>query len=117
MRYRTFGWLLAASVGLLTGAPSAQAARPTFDARPCEADAAAAGARCGVVYVPENHAKPRGRKIGLKVIVLPANGTVAKGRAQYDLEGGPGFAATDFLGFYAGEGAVYRASRDIVLRG
>ena len=77
--------------------------------------AAAAGARCGVVYVPENHAKPRGRKIGLNVLVLPATGKADASRAQYDLEGGPGFAATDFLDFYAGDGAMYRESRDIVL--
>ena len=115
MRYRTFGGLLAASVGLLTGAPSILAARPALEPRECSAEASAAGARCGVVYVPENHAKPRGRKIGLKVIVLPATGPANSGRAQYDLEGGPGFAATDFLGFYAGEGAMYRATRDIVL--
>src|SRR6476619_1303114 len=91
------------------------AASPSFEARECEAAAAAAGARCGVVYVPENHARPRGRKIGLKVLVLPATGHSDHSRAQYDLEGGPGFAATDFFEFYAGDGAVYRQSRDIVL--
>jgi len=49
-------------------------------------------------------------------MVLPATGghRDAK-RAQYDLEGGPGFAATDFLAFYAGEGALYREKRDVVL--
>ncbi len=48
--------------------------------------------------------------------MLPSTGPVhdAK-RAQYDLEGGPGFAATDFFEFYAGEGAIYRQARDIVL--
>jgi len=65
--------------------------------------------------VPENHAKPRGRKIALHVLVLPATGQRDGRRAQYDLEGGPGFAVTDFLEFYAGEGAPYRAERDIVL--
>jgi len=91
------------------------AATPSFDARECSPEAASVGARCGVVYVPENHAKPRGRKIGLKVLVLPATGSTDHTRAQYDLEGGPGFAATDFLEFYAGDGAIYRHSRDIVL--
>jgi len=91
------------------------AASPSFEARDCAPAAASAGARCGVVYVPENHARPRGRKIGLKVIVLPATGSSDHLRAQYDLEGGPGFAATDFLEFYAGDGAAYRQSRDIVL--
>src|SRR6185295_15940975 len=91
------------------------AASPSFEARECAPAAASAGARCGVVYVPEHHARPRGRKIGLEVIVLPATGSSDHLRAQYDLEGGPGFAATDFLEFYAGDGAAYRQSRDIVL--
>ena len=94
---------------------AAFAANPRFEARDCPAPAAAAGARCGVVQVPENHAKPRDRKIALHVLVLPATGKRDGQRAQYDLEGGPGFAATDFLEFYAGEGAPYRAERDIVL--
>ena len=102
-------------VMLSTLPTSLPAATPTFEGRECAPEAAAAGARCGVVYVPENHARPRGRKIGLKVLVLPATGNTDRSRAQYDLEGGPGFAATDFLGFYAGDGAVYRQSRDIVL--
>lgn len=101
---------------VLTLLPAAVlAAAPSFDPQTCEPAATAAGARCGVVYVPENHAKPRGRKIGLKVIVLPATGGADHSRAQYELEGGPGFAATDFLEFYAGDGAAYRNSRDIVL--
>ena len=50
------------------------------------------------------------------MVVLPATGAARDGkRAQYDLEGGPGFATTDFLEFYAGEGAPYREKRDIVL--
>jgi pimeloyl-ACP methyl ester carboxylesterase len=106
--------LLLASLLLAAGASVAFAA-PVFEARACGPDAAAAGARCGVVYVPENHSRPRGRKIGLNVLVLPATGPADKSRAQYDLEGGPGFAATDFLQFYAGEGAAYRVTRDIVL--
>ena len=93
----------------------AGAAAPSFETRECTPAVAAAGARCGVVHVPENPAKPRARQIGLKVIVLPATGATDHKRAQYDLEGGPGFAATDFLDFYAGEGAAYRVGRDIVL--
>jgi len=113
MRGRTFIKPVGFACLLLAGA-QLQAA-PAFEPRDCEPAAAAAGARCGLVYVPEDHARPRGRKIGLKVLVLPASGQPQNLRAQYDLEGGPGFAATDFLEFYAGEGAPYRVSRDIVL--
>jgi len=103
------------AVLLLVSLP-AEARQPEFDPRECVPAAKAVGARCGVVYVPENHDKPRGRKIGLDVLVLPATGPVRDARvAQYDLEGGPGFAATDFVEFYAGDGAIYRRGRDIVL--
>src|SRR4029077_19856880 len=92
--------------------PATFAGKPVFESRPCETAAKTAGARCGVVYVPEDHARRHGRKIGLHVVVLPATGpTRDDKRAQYDLEGGPGFATTDFLEFYAGEGAPYREKR------
>jgi pimeloyl-ACP methyl ester carboxylesterase len=100
-------WVFAAQV---------DAKSPAFDPRDCPPEAAAVGARCGVVHVPENPARSSGRKIPLSVLVLPATGPVRHAkRAQFDLEGGPGFAATDFLAFYAGEGAIYRQSHDIVL--
>jgi pimeloyl-ACP methyl ester carboxylesterase len=89
-------------------------ATPTFEPRECSSDLG--GARCGVVQVPEDHSRPQGRKIALKVLVLPATGKVQDSkRAQYDLEGGPGLPATAFLEFYAGDGAIYREHRDIVL--
>src|SRR5689334_14454150 len=112
MKYRGLvmaGWALCAG-------SAAFATKPEFEARDCPSAATAAGARCGVVHVPENPARTHGRKIGLNVMVLPATGPARDAkRAQYDLEGGPGFAVTDFLEFYAGEGAVYRHHRDIVL--
>src|SRR6187455_1856299 len=96
--------------------PAGFAGKPVFEVRPCETVAKTAGARCGVVYVPEDRSRRHGRKIGLHVVVLPATGAARDDqRAQYVLEGGPGFATTDFLGFYAGEGAPYREKRDIVL--
>jgi pimeloyl-ACP methyl ester carboxylesterase len=106
-------WILAALC--LPLATPVSAAAPEFEPRPCDAAASRAGARCGIVYVPEDHSRRHGRKIGLHVVVLPATGTGPGTSAQYDLEGGPGFAATDFLEFYAGEGASYRAQRDVVL--
>jgi pimeloyl-ACP methyl ester carboxylesterase len=107
-------WL---KIALLACLPSAGlGAKLPFEISNCEAAAAQAGARCGVISVPEDHANPRGRKIPLHVVVLPATGARRDGkRAQFDLEGGPGFAVTDFLEFYAGEGAPYREKRDIVL--
>ncbi len=107
-------WLCAISFACVSSTTLAW--KPVLETRFCAADAQAVGARCGVVHVPENYSRSDGRKIGLNIIVLPATGAVRDGkRAQYDLEGGPGFAATDFLEFYAGEGAPYRERRDIVL--
>jgi pimeloyl-ACP methyl ester carboxylesterase len=102
--------------GLMVCALPAVAARPAIEYRTCSSELAAAGARCGTLHVPEDHSRPRGRRIPLNVVVLPATGPASDAKlAQYDLEGGPGFAATDFFGFYAGEGAIYRQTRDIVL--
>ena len=105
---------LACAVSLFVIASPTLARKPEFAPRECAPAAAAVAARCGVVYVPEDHSRSHGRKIGLNVLVLPATGP-STNVAQYDLEGGPGFAATDFLEFYAGEVAIYRKGRDIVL--
>ena len=114
-RAATALWVAITGIALASGARPASAAAPAFIPHECAAAAAAAGAKCGVVQVPENHANPRGPQIGLNIIVLPASRSGGRsGIAQYDLEGGPGFAVTDFLSFYAGEGAIYR-QRDIVL--
>lgn len=88
---------------------------PAFELRACPEVPGDLPMRCGIVQVPENYAKPEGRRIALKVLVLSATNSKQKRVAQYDLEGGPGYDATFFLGFYATEGAAYRASRDIIL--
>jgi hypothetical protein len=68
---------------------AAQGAAPDFVIRECSPAGVAAGARCGLVFVPENHGKSRGRKIALNVMVPPATRPNAqRKRAQYDLEGG-----------------------------
>lgn len=115
---KTSVWMARAlfALGLFAFCDNAFARAPVFETRACLPEAQAAGARCGTVRVPEDHANARGRQIGLNVIVLPATGKERDARrAQYDLEGGPGFAVTDFLEFYAGDGAIYREARDIVL--
>lgn len=105
-------WMVVAMTSL--NAKAADPA-PVFEARPCPAAPANATLRCGIVRVPERTAAPTGRQIELHVLVLPATDGRRRDVAQYDLEGGPGFAVTDFLEFYLGEGAPYRRSRDIVL--
>lgn len=74
----------------------------------------AAGARCGIVNVPEDYGAPRGRQIALNVLVLPATENARPPEAQFELDGGPGFAVTDLAGFYVELGQAYRRQRDIV---
>jgi pimeloyl-ACP methyl ester carboxylesterase len=79
------------------------------------------GARCHRLTVYENQTARHGRTIALRMVVLPA--TRPKGEPRSDdavvyLAGGPGQAATEFLGdslitAMAADGA--RARRDIVL--
>ncbi|HEV8459695.1 MAG TPA: alpha/beta fold hydrolase [Gaiellaceae bacterium] len=52
-------------------------------------------ARCGTFVVPENRAKPKGRTIGLRVVVLPAFSQPARTDAVTYLAGGPGDPATE----------------------
>ncbi|HKU17301.1 MAG TPA: alpha/beta hydrolase [Steroidobacteraceae bacterium] len=90
-------------------------ARSVFVAKACPASLAPANARCGTVAVPEDYSNPAGRQILLNVIVFGALKPGDGHSAQFDLEGGPGFAVTDSAAFYANDGAMYREHRDLVL--
>jgi pimeloyl-ACP methyl ester carboxylesterase len=78
-----------------------------------------AGARaeilCGTLAVPEDPARPQGRQVVLDVVVLPALEGLGTGGAMFQLEGGPGLAASDSRDFYLAEGREYRRGRDVVL--
>jgi pimeloyl-ACP methyl ester carboxylesterase len=88
---------------------------PLFVAKDCAASLAKAGAACGTVSVPENYAATDGRRIDLNVIVFRAREPNSERNAQFDLEGGPGFAVTESADFYATDGESYRQHRDVVL--
>lgn len=81
----------------------------------CQLPDVAGPARCGVVEVPENPAKPEGRKLGIEVAVLPAT----EGRAAPDpiliLMGGPGEDAIREAGYYAEALSSLRRDRDVLL--
>ncbi|HET9108788.1 MAG TPA: alpha/beta fold hydrolase [Steroidobacteraceae bacterium] len=72
-------------------------------------------ARCGRLPVPENPAAPQGRKIGLRVAVVPAISTHARPDPLFVLAGGPGMAATSFYASVAPVFARIHRDRDIVL--
>jgi len=69
---------------------------------------------CGDWTVPENHDQPEGRKIGLRVSILPAYIRTRAPDPLLLLAGGPGQAASD-IGKLALIFDAVRRSRDIVL--
>jgi pimeloyl-ACP methyl ester carboxylesterase len=65
---------------------------PTLLLTPCDVQSVPAG--CGTLRVPEDRARPAGRTIELRVVVVPARHQPAPAHAFAYLTGGPGGAAT-----------------------
>jgi pimeloyl-ACP methyl ester carboxylesterase len=80
---------------------------------PCHVPEVQEQLRCGVYPVFENRQAGQGRKLQLKVIVLPARGTAAKEAPIFYLAGGPGETNTDFAKVYSS--STLRQGHDIVL--
>ena len=74
-----------------------------------------APALCGTLEVPEDRDKPLGRRISLRVAVVPAQAVTPEVDAFFALAGGPGEAATAFFGWLPGRFSELHATRDIVL--
>ena len=72
-------------------------------------------AQCGVWTVLEDRANPSGRKINLKVAVIPAVSRSPEPDALFLLAGGPGQAATESFVALAGAFDRIEQKRDIVL--
>jgi pimeloyl-ACP methyl ester carboxylesterase len=72
-------------------------------------------ARCGTFVVPENRAKPNGRTIGLRVVVLPALSKPVRRNAVTYLAGGPGDAATEDAAVRSQQLTLLNTYRDILL--
>jgi pimeloyl-ACP methyl ester carboxylesterase len=70
---------------------SAGAAPPKPVLHACRPQGVAA--RCGTILVPEDRARPGGRRIGLRTVVIPARVRPARSDAFTYLSGGPGGAA------------------------
>jgi pimeloyl-ACP methyl ester carboxylesterase len=87
---------------VLLSAPSTGRARPPSDRlplAPCQLgnalSAERVAARCGTLEVPEDHDRPGGRRIALRVAVIDAESTQAEPDPVFLLAGGPGQAATE----------------------
>jgi pimeloyl-ACP methyl ester carboxylesterase len=102
------------TVLLMLGAPTA-AGSPGASLEPCTVPGSTEPLRCGSVSVPEDRSKPQGRRIDLRVVVIPAVKPDPALVPLYDLAGGPGLAATASADFYLTVGQAHRQGRDVVL--
>ena len=108
---------LAAVAGIITGVVGCGAGvNPprTLALAECRLPKLPVAAQCGTLEVPENRARPGGRKITLAIAVLPANTLNPHPDPLFVLAGGPGQAAS-FLGPFAAMLTGVRKDRDIVL--
>jgi pimeloyl-ACP methyl ester carboxylesterase len=97
----------------------AACARPESSTGPgwltaCALDQIEGDARCGTYDVFEDRASRQGRRIGLRVVVLPATARPAPDPVVF-FAGGPGDSAVGNARFVAGTLGGVRRSRDIVL--
>ncbi len=72
-------------------------------------------ARCGVLEVPEDWTRPGGRRIGLRVAVVPSDNPRAQPDPVFVLAGGPGQAITEVYPRIAFAFERLGRDRDIVL--
>jgi pimeloyl-ACP methyl ester carboxylesterase len=98
---------------VLTVAGQLRAAAPELT--PCTEPGMPAGARCGTYEVFENRAARTGRKIPLRVVVLPATGPQRLPDPFVYFAGGPGDASIPVGLFLAEELASLRQKRDVLL--
>jgi len=70
---------------------------------------------CGTLRVPEDRSNPGGRRIDLRVAVVPALAAVPAADPLFAIAGGPGDAGTQFFAWLPGLYAGVHAARDIVL--
>jgi pimeloyl-ACP methyl ester carboxylesterase len=89
--------------------------RPSIVLKPCRLAGVNLEARCGEYDVYEDRLELRGRRIALRVVVLPALIAKPAPDALFILAGGPGQAATEQVDFIASTFVRVRQERDIVL--
>jgi pimeloyl-ACP methyl ester carboxylesterase len=117
-RRRRLGLRIAVFVAVGVAASSlarSAAAPPTLTLSPCDVPGLEGKARCGTYEVWENRETRSGRKISLKVVVVPATGADRAPDPFVFLNGGPGESSTDGAPYLAHEFAKLRDRRDIFL--
>lgn len=71
--------------------------------------------RCGTLDVPEDRNAPSGRRIGLRVVVVPARGADPAADPLFVLAGGPGQGAASLAGTFASLFEAVNERRALVL--
>ena len=101
-----------------SGVASASGSPPVFQVAPCPPDIFPPSVRvdCGFVTVPENRARPTGRRITVAAAVMHAPAPHPKDDPIVFLDGGPSFGAISSFAVddYFG-GAAYTSDRDVIL--
>ncbi|HJU23705.1 MAG TPA: alpha/beta hydrolase [Casimicrobiaceae bacterium] len=111
---RFASWLLlSCSVCVLVGCGDRASTRH-IKLSECRLPKVAQAVQCGTLEVPENRARPNGRRIAIFVAILPANTLSPSPDPLFLIAGGPGQAASS-LGPFAMQLAQVRRTRDIVL--
>ncbi len=87
----------------------------TSPLKPCKVAGVNEEVLCGKLSVFENRKTRTGRRIDLNVVVLPALEAGERDAPLFDLQGGPGLAATATARWYATDLREYRRRRDVVL--
>ena len=89
--------------------------KPAPALEPCTVAGLAGDVRCATVSVPENRAKPQGRRLDLRVVVARATDSTAHDPDPFILlAGGPGQAASAMGGFATEAFGGVRRRRDLV---
>ncbi len=86
-----------------------------LELKPCRLPDFDREVRCGTHEVFENRAAASGRKIPLRIVVIPANGTPVEPDPVLYFEGGPGGSAVDSGPGLTEEFATALRNRDLVL--
>jgi pimeloyl-ACP methyl ester carboxylesterase len=101
-----------------SGIAPASGSPPVFQVAPCPPDIFPPSVRvdCGFVTVPENRARPTGRRITVAAAVMHAPAPHPKDDPIVFLDGGPSFGAISSFAVddYFG-GAAYTRDRDVIL--
>lgn len=69
---------------------------------PCRVPGVSEQLRCGIYEVYENRQKLSGRKLPLRIVIMPAAKRVEGNAPVFIFVGGPGQSATDFVKYYVG---------------